>query len=1111
MEQDDLLQMLEESISDDDLNSLLEQSVDEEPEEEAPLNIGSTMYDGMSIEDANAYYEDLKNNPNVSVQNDSPSISEQGKMYVYTNPKTGERKPVPRPNRTMFGFGDEATVNALQTAGLGVAESVGDAVEFGAALVDKAAGAIGMDPNLTEQVQENTFNYDTSDSLMDSLIADGVPALAAGVGAGAAVLKGATMIPTAVRAVGAALAGEAAATATVGTEEGTLTLGEDATFPLLGGINVAELGDEEADKVIEQRLNTFTEGLALGGLLSGAAIGAKEGLKIAGDFFVGGYMAILKPDTAVERKVYLDLSRELANLPTNATPQQIAEARERVAQIVRENKEVIIRTLNSVQTDKKVNRDTVGALINGLGDAGDIANAQGIRAGAMNTTPGSPIARAVDAPVEAVQKELKGQAEELGGPTRESQNATLQEGAEAIVEQGRTEIDSAIGGARVLTEAYENTVDRIYEGIADDLELGETIEKLKQATGTEIPLDRTATREQIETALTTSYREMKDLKDAKYAAIQGGSVDAEMIVGELSKLSNDAEALIRGSFPANSPLNRIVTMYKDARRVLAEGLEEGEEIDPAEVTRMVEEQLQAMGADFGFFYRQVKPELSMMAQEAFGNNKTALGTYFRGLSRFIDNEMLDHVIKTGDKDVAAAAKEAKDYYQNEFAPIFADGGSMQDFAELYNRTLSRTDSADMTALVEGRGFNQSGFNEGIQDMTKGILEGNNSARITNLAKAIESSGEADKIADYMIMDVLNQFANDIKSQGMQGIDYGKLTTALQRYAENLNAAFPDKAESINTFIARLTAAKSNQQELQRVLDGALERGKGAREEIQNSVIMRFIDGNADQISKVIDVNEIRTTGNPYSSFTKIFTDPQESINRTQDLMSLVDSIANPAERKVIQDSIRLAYSRLVDNNLVGRKVQTTGANPMNNAAGARAEEGVTSLFDVGRVIYKDNPEIIEAMEVALGEARRIDQSKSATPIASQSATGYNRAAQTATNRLIYQIVGPLSRAGTRIRSISSGLIEKIDPETRAEKVLQRILAEPDEYLALAEKYNRNPKDPMLEDLMITYLISGIMKTDLESPDPTGMAEAAVDKTNDVVDETEEALQFIFPE
>ena len=100
----------------------------EEEEQDALLpeiDVSENMYDSFAtIDEAQAYYNKIIErdengnilHPDVSVVNDSPSIMPQNKVYVYTNPNTGERNAIYRPNRSYFGLSNKPTVNAFQLA-----------------------------------------------------------------------------------------------------------------------------------------------------------------------------------------------------------------------------------------------------------------------------------------------------------------------------------------------------------------------------------------------------------------------------------------------------------------------------------------------------------------------------------------------------------------------------------------------------------------------------------------------------------------------------------------------------------------------------------------------------------------------------------------------------------------------------------------------------------------------------------------------------------------------------------------------------------------------------------------------------------------------------------
>ena len=180
--------------------------------------------------------------------------------------------------------------------------------------------------------------------------------------------------------------------------------------------------------------------------------------------------------------------------------------------------------------------------------------------------------------------------------------------------------------------------------------------------------------------------------------------------------------------------------------------------------------------------------------------------------------------------------------------------------------------------------------------------------------------------------------------------------------------------------------------------------------------------------------------------------------------------------------LKLAYNRYLDDQVLAIAEEAGGTRPLKVAPVAKASNDLTQLFEVGDIIYADQPQFMQAIRGTLDAAAEVAQGARATPIRSQSATAFNQETATATTRLIYLIVGPLSRAGSRVRAIVGGAIEKADADTKATAIRNRILQEPDYFLELADRYNKNPRDPLLEDQMINYLSTAILKTDVEDDD-----------------------------
>lgn len=1034
----------------------------------------TTMWDGYSFEDAAEMYKGYRGQPNIEE-------GSNGALY-YRDPETNTRTKIPVPEPKYYGipgllgFEDKATVSTAQVAAGGMREAAGDVAEFGASLVDKVAGT-----DLASSVRENTPRIDTTMSIKDAIVADGVPAMIPGAGTSAAVFRGLAKAPALLRGVTAAVAGEAVASSTVGTDEGTLITGETAVFPWMS--DIIDLGDEEADKVIEHRVNTFAEGLMISGILTTGAIATKEVGKIAGNYLLDGYRYIAGGEKAVERAAYLKLSEELANIAPGATEKELADARNRIASIIRENKEVVMRSLGEAESSP-VTVDTVSALLRGTESPAARATLMGQRRGAMNTPAGAGIQQNMDAPAKSFQQGLQDQRTALSEGVEGGESGLMQKGAEGLVEGQRRVLTQAASDVQAAQAEYDRLVPSLFNDIANDVEFGEDLARLEKVTGTRIPERQTARLDQIQTTLRDSYETMNLTKNELYSQVQGGDVDYDRLLDFVVDMKPAQFEAAYNAFPGGrSQINQLFNVMRRADAEAAAKAAEGE-IDPSmvpdEARQIAREMLEKAGLDYGVLYTEVRPVVSSIASNLFGSTNPAdkaAGRVLRDFVHYIDGEALDHVRKTS-PDLADAAQAAKDFYQKEYAPIWRSQGRMEEYSRLYDRTIGRTSSTDMVSRVTGDEFSRAGYDEQLENLTTGILKGGNRSEIRNLGQALQKTGNPDAVADYMILDVINSFANDVRTSGLQGADFSGFSQRLQQYSSSLRQSpFTDKADSIDGIIQRIEQAKGNQAQLEQILNGIKERSEGVMEEVRGNVVSRFFLNKelSPALSKVTNASDLVTTSSPYDSFTKVFGGTEARANT--DLLLKEIAKAPEAERAILEDSMKLAYNKFLDDTMFGRSTNTAGVRNVNTAAIEKNLDQIRPTLDIGRKIYGDD--MIDAVETSLRTITDMTQEARATPIRSESATGFNRAAATATNRIIYATVGPLSRTGTRIRSIMGGVVDTVNPDAVAQKVIQNLFADPDYFLTLAAKYNSNPSDPLLEDLVIRYVTSGIIKSDVE--------------------------------
>ena len=162
------------------------------------ITIDPQMYDTFeTMDQANTYFRAILDDPDVATPNGltAAQIEADGKdptrpeyIFYYTNPNTNRRQKVLTPDRNRFGFGSQPTVGVGQVLAGGIAESVSDVAEFGGAMSDKYFGT-----DVQETIAASGERIDTP-QLTDALIADGLPALGAGLTPAGLAMRGTAVL-----------------------------------------------------------------------------------------------------------------------------------------------------------------------------------------------------------------------------------------------------------------------------------------------------------------------------------------------------------------------------------------------------------------------------------------------------------------------------------------------------------------------------------------------------------------------------------------------------------------------------------------------------------------------------------------------------------------------------------------------------------------------------------------------------------------------------------------------------------------------------------------------------------------------------------------------------
>ena len=1038
-----------------------------QPENEEPFQIGGYSTDMHSkfdtYSEAMSHYTDVVlTDPNVS-----PPPLGVG-FAIFNNPQTGQKEYITPPSPTLFG--DGAKSSTFDLAAVGLANFLGNAIELGGAVAEYAgiAGATKFAGNVLPGV-------DTGQSALDALVVEGVPMLVAGGGVGNAVYQTLKAAPQLLRASAALISGEVVNASGVENEAGTIAIGDNALFPLLRGI---DMGDSEAEQVIEARMNVLLDGLMAGGIVSGAVSGAIQIGKLGHNLMVAPILdATYRAETAAERKVYEAIANAIVGVDKDvlADPVRLFEARNKIAEIIRDNKEVVLIRLNNVDADYKITLDTMSALERGLsGDDSSaiIAQVQGLRtAELLANSPLTPAA--VRRPIAALDKETGELLRETGGETAQQQTVTMAVAADDLAQQGRDEVLEVSRLSQEAQDEYYRSASTLISDVTNDMELSDEITRLARAVGTDIDTTRTASRNQIVIQIQSGYEALTRQKNELYAVIQGGEVDIQGLIDVLDDLPTEQITQATQTLRQSSPVRNLLSTAK--RRTVTEQDALGDiitrpETDEERMGRVTEYFMQER-LDFGFFYRQVRPEISQLASDAYKTNPT-VGRNLRGLVSYIDGPMVSTVAKSGDAEVAQAARDALQFYSDTYAPLFRDG-KLADYAELHSNTIGRTaEGSDLP-------INEVDYRTGTRNLITETMAEGSPAQVDQFKRLLsmpEAGGDPSPLAEYMVADTISQGYNSLRASSGTDAELGGFVSTLRQYAEALNEVFPERAAELNTFIKGVEDARGNRTLLESRMKEAKDRLQSTVEDVQNSELRFFFQREYGAAENDI-LKKMATSSNPQQSFRSlILSNETDRLAAMDAIMQRVSQINDPARQKIVKDGIETAYLRLFRDQTLSTRTEVGGSRAVLPTRIERSADEMNAMYQMGDVIYADRPEIMQAVRETSELASGITKSRNAVPVSSMSATAFNQQAATATSRLIYLTVGPLSKAGTRIRSIIGTAIEGADGATKAQGIRDKILANPNEFLRLSEKYNLQPNDEALQALLLRFMFEGGVRT-----------------------------------
>ena len=184
---------------------------------------------------------------------------------------------------------------------------------------------------------------------------------------------------------------------------------------------------------------------------------------------------------------------------------------------------------------------------------------------------------------------------------------------------------------------------------------------------------------------------------------------------------------------------------------------------------------------------------------------------------------------------------------------------------------------------------------------------------------------------------------------------------------------------------------------------------------------------------------------------KIFSNPQSADQLTQ-LMARAEG--DP----IIAKGMQAAFMRWFKSpqGVMGATESASVDRLLRSTVETLNKDGVKNAFEYAEIVFKNEPEFVEALDILLSEAAGVARSRGATAIPTGSGTAELAEQVAAVNRGITATVGVLSRMGARVRTTAVGAIQRAFAKDTYYNMLDNLMSNPDEFI-------RGIKDVVRED------------------------------------------------
>lgn len=743
-----------------------------------------------------------------------------------------------------------------------------------------------------------------------------------------------------------------------------------------------------SSNLLKQRMQIFMEAAALAKPTEMGIKGVIGAVRFANDVIVKPSGEFLSNNKAFQAFVR-EMSNTLQTYKGGMTNDEQYRFRMKLADDIEHNANIVTQGLadvtkssgeNAGMHDVSINRDTMTSYARSLDPNEPGYNAQKAKVqGMINSQKGrgSPFLEEATGQASRTLDNVNTQTETaFGGPT------TTDNSRQAIQQSGHQEVqpfnDMVAGGKQRVNDAESQA------------------KSLVQNDPTFGPIASKDTRVQLNV--------QKETNQAGRDIVQNSNRG----IDSLTTQKNDLYKKI----PDDVPINKAAfeTDYKAAEQYMSEDLKA---------------KFKAAGVNFQKLHEVAGFELMPEIREARGNSQFKKADALSKVYKNIHEDQIDYLITHGDTDVADAARAAKQFYMQKFAP-FANDGITGDM---------KTAARDMLPNQPGNYDQRT-----LKALDSGLSDPFNEMNVDNLAKhlATEEGGQSQgKLADYAIGKAAQRAQELINVKGkLDPEDILTLTKDLQKYGPTLDAAGGNQGARIEEFLTKLRDKTKDVKTLQEELKVFSDDANKQADDVYGRKLKEFFSKNTfGQVHEQTNTQEI---------FDSIFNGP-DSEARVADLTQRV----NASNDSVAKDGLKAWYGKWVKSRLQESSPDPSGApliNKKNFKDEAQTKPGQPSkIVRVGEMIFgKDHPVVI-ATDVLANEAGNLSMSQTQRAFSVHDTHGFAKQIREATGGLISFMFGALNKTATRIRATSGRAIARADRSGIATMLLDKAYADPEAF------------------------------------------------------------------